>query len=207
MFMQPCRSRFILAIALGLVPLFTAPPPARADANDGPPSVPADLQPPAGSKLFREGHAVGTQNYICLPAGAGYAWTFFGPQATLFNDDGGQIVTHFLSANPDEAGLPRPTWQDSKDTSAVWAKAIFTLTDANYVAAGAIPWLKLEVVGWEPGPDGGDRMTQAGFIQRVNTSGGVAPSTGCASATDVGKKALVPYTADYFFYRPPAPDA
>jgi hypothetical protein len=41
----------------------------------------------------------------------------------------------------------------------------------------------------------------------VNTSGGVAPSTGCASATDVGKKALVPYTADYFFYRPPAPDA
>jgi hypothetical protein len=41
------------------------------------------------------------------------------------------------------------------------------------------------------------------FVQRLNTSGGVAPapSTGCTQSTDVGKMALVPYTADYFFYK------
>jgi len=35
----------------------------------------------------------------------------------------------------------------------------------------------------------------------VVTSGGVAPATGCAAVTDVGHKALVPYSADYVFYR------
>jgi Protein of unknown function (DUF3455) len=43
-------------------------------------------------------------------------------------------------------------------------------------------------------------LTEITFIQRVNTSGGVAPSTGCAESADVGSKAFVPYTADYFFY-------
>jgi uncharacterized protein DUF3455 len=44
-------------------------------------------------------------------------------------------------------------------------------------------------------------MTRTTFIQRVNTSGGIAPATGCALSTDVGKKTLVPYAADYIFYR------
>ena len=35
----------------------------------------------------------------------------------------------------------------------------------------------------------------------MNTRAGVAPATGCALATDVGKKALVPYEADYIFYK------
>jgi hypothetical protein len=35
------------------------------------------------------------------------------------------------------------------------------------------------------------------FIQRVNTVGGVAPATGCAASTDVGKKSFVPYAAEY----------
>jgi len=43
-------------------------------------------------------------------------------------------------------------------------------------------------------------LTATTFIHRLNTSGGVAPSTGC-TASDVGKKAFVPDTADYFFYR------
>lgn len=51
------------------------------------------------------------------------------------------------------------------------------------------------------GPTGGDVLANTTFVQRVNTSGGVAPSTGCASSADVGRKAFVPYTADYFFYR------
>jgi hypothetical protein len=166
-----------------------------------PPPVPTDIQVPAGNKAYLEGHAIGTQNYICLPAGAGFAWTLFGPQATLFSDDDGQVITHFLSPNPDEGGTPRATWQHSKDTSSVWAFAIAISSDSAFVAPGAIPWLKLQVVGAEDGPTGGDRLSETTFIQRLNTSGGVAPSTGCSVAADVGKKAFVPYTADYFFYR------
>ncbi|MBV8865630.1 MAG: DUF3455 domain-containing protein [Acidobacteriaceae bacterium] len=44
-------------------------------------------------------------------------------------------------------------------------------------------------------------MTKTTFIQRLNTGGGSAPATGCAVATDVGKQTLVPYSADYFFFR------
>jgi hypothetical protein len=139
---------------------------------------------------------------------SGFAWTQFGPQATLFKDNGKQSLTHFLSPNPVEGGLARATWQDSKDTSAIWAFATpaTTSTDLAFVAPGAIPWLRLEVVGAEEGLTGGDNLMATTFIQRLNTSGGVAPSSGCAASTDISKKKLVPYTADYFFYEPTQSD-
>lgn len=37
-------------------------------------------------------------------------------------------------------------------------------------------------------------------IQRINTTGGVAPAAGCASRDDAGKRARVPYTADYVYF-------
>src|SRR4051812_44295156 len=86
--------------------------PAFGDAVKVPP-VPSDLQPDAGNIAFLEGHATGTQNYMCLPSATGFAWTFFAPQATLFQnikwfprDIKQQIITHFLSPNPSEDGLP-----------------------------------------------------------------------------------------------------
>jgi hypothetical protein len=176
-----------------------ARPSARADRVT-PPPVPANIQVPAGNKAFLEGHARGTQDYICLRSNAGFAWTFFGPQATLFNDDDQQVITHFLSPNPFESGTPRATWQHSRDTSTVWGQTIASSSDPAFVAAGAIPWLLLQIVGAQDGPTGGHRLTKTTFIQRVNTVGGIAPSTGCTVATDIGKQALVPYTADYFFF-------
>lgn len=173
------------------------------------PPVPSDLQPEAGNVAFLEGHATGTQNYVCLPSPTGFAWTFFAPQATLFanikwipRDIQQQIVTHFLSPNPFENGLPRATWQGSFDTSAVWGKVTHSSTDPNFVAAGAIPWLLVDVVGAQRGPTEGAILTPATFIQRLNTHGGVAPSAGCSESANVGATALVPYTADYFFYKP-----
>ena len=139
------------------------------------------------------------------------AWKFLGPQATLFivgrrGRVEQQIATHFLSPNPVENGLPRATWQDSDDTSAAWAQARSPrrprLTDPDYVAPGAIPWLKLEVVGTATGPRHGSTLAKTTFIQRLNTTGGVAPATGCTqSHATIGVTALVPYTTDYFFYR------
>jgi Protein of unknown function (DUF3455) len=158
--------------------------------------VPSNIKVPHGNQGFLEGHAVGTQQYICLASG----WTLFGPQATLFNDLDEQVITHFLSPNPDEGDLPRPTWQHSQDTSTVWAKAIASSSNPGLVEPDAIPWLLLEVVGAEDGPTGGHTLTATTFIQRLNTSGGTAPSTGCTLSTDVGKRVLVPYTADYIFY-------
>jgi hypothetical protein len=134
---------------------------------------------------------------------SGFAFTLFTPQATLFGDNEKQVITHYFSPNPSEGGTIRATWQDSHDTSTVWAFATATAThatDPTFVQAGAVAWLKLQVVGAQSGPIGSNKLTPTTFIQRINTSGGVAPSTGCASSADVGREAFVPYTADYFFY-------
>ena len=184
-----------LAVGVGLC-LAALSPELRAY-----PAVPADLEVPAGHTLFLQASAAGTQNYVCLPTASGFAWTFLGPQATLFQFNR-QVTTHFLSPNPDEAGLPRATWQDSQDTSRVWARAVASSSDPRFVKPGAIPWLLLEVVGADRGPGGGTRLTEATYIQRLRTSGGVAPATGCDDPADMGAKALVPYKTDYLFYKP-----
>jgi hypothetical protein len=169
------------------------------------PAVPGNLVVDEGFSLFFKAHAIGTQNYLCAPAANGFAWRQIEPQATLFqtfrDDVSQQLATHFLSANPDEDGLPRATWQHSFDSSRVWARMLRFSTDANFVQPGAIPWFLLVRVGKAEGPTGGGVLAQTEYIQRLNTSGGVAPLTGCALATDVGAYALVPYSADYFFYR------
>ena len=211
------------ATALAVAFTVTLPQPAHSDRVK-PPPVPSEIQVPAGSKAFLEGHAVGTQDYICVPCpnpataesmcpsnGSDFAWILFTPQATLFADNDKQVITHVFSPNPFEnntnqgvvtdGGMIRATWQDSRDTSTVWAMAIAVYSDDAFVAPDAIPWLLLDVVGAQDGPTGGHRLTSTTFIQRLNTSGGIAPSTGCAVSTDVGKKASVPYTADYLFYK------
>ena len=180
-----------------------------------PPPLPPGLAPvPAGNKLFLGTHGVGTQNYVCRPSGTGVAYVLFTPQATLFGEDGGQAITHYFSPNPNPLdpntdpkvvadGAIRVTWQH-RDTSTIWAKLHQSGEDgvgAVTVDKNAVAWLLLDKVGVQNGPTGGNTLTKTTFIQRLNTTGGLAPSTGCSSLTDAGNQAFVPYTADYFFYK------
>ncbi len=189
---------------------FTPSPPQAAN--------PGDITPPplAGNKLFLGTHGVGTQNYVCRPSGAGVAYVLFTPQATLFSEDGGQVITHYfspnLSTNPPDPntdpkvvanGAIRVTWQH-RDSSIIWAKLHQSGPDgkgAVTVDPRAVAWLLLDEVGVQEGPTGGDTLTKTTFVQRLNTTGGLPPSTGCSSLTDAGNQAFVPYTADYFFYQ------
>jgi hypothetical protein len=180
------------------------------------PTTPAAITPPAGNSAFLVGHAVGTQGYVCLPTSTGASWTVNAarPEATLFTNIFGeavQIITHFLSPNTNPNGfapnpLPfgSPTWQSSFDSSKVWGQATNSIaagSDPSCPNAGSIACLLLQVIGSEQGPAGGKLLTKTTFIQRLNTNGGSAPATGCAVSGDVGSQALVPYSADYFFFR------
>lgn len=177
-----------------------------ASANEiTPPSVPDGLGVEPGNVPFLVGHADGTQNYFCAPCDPtkpncplGVNFTLFTPQATLFDDQGGQLTTHFFSPNPDENGVIRATWQDSRDTSRAFAKAV----KAAIVREDSIAWVLLNVkdTGTQIGSTG-DRLTKTTFIQRVNTIGGNPPATGCLSQQDLGHQAFVHYRADYFFYK------
>jgi Protein of unknown function (DUF3455) len=207
--MTPCGRTLAAALALTLT---VALPEAACADGVTPPSVPPELQVPAGNKAFLVGHAVGTQNYICTSSASspsGVAYTLFAPEAVLYGDDGSQVISHFFSPNPSEAntspsvvasGTIRATWRHSRDTSTVWGA--LNPKGSVVVSQDAIAQVLLKVVGTRNGPKGGNTLSKTTFVQRLNTTGGIAPTSGCASAADVGHQASVPYTADYFFFAP-----
>src|SRR6266581_7510660 len=194
----------LLACAFGTVTL--------AAAQVTPPPTPDTIAVPEGNSAYLVGHAFGSQGYTCLPTSTGgTAWNPTArPEATLFSDLFGQqfeIITHFQSINEGpKAGVIPPlsgnaTWQGSLDSSRVWAvKAAGIDPDPSIASCpntGSIQCLKLQSVGNKKGPTGGNLLFKTTFIQRLNTAGGAVPTTACT----VGQTQLVPYTADYFFFR------
>ena len=103
--------------------------------------------------------------------------------ANLYADSGfrGQVGTHYAG----------PTWESNSGSKVVARRVVNTGCTPD---AKAIAWLLLETVT----ADGPGIFGDVTFIQRVNTTGGVAPA---APGTFVGEEARVPYTAEYFFYR------
>ena len=170
------------------------------------------ITPPTGTSALLLGHGVGTRGYVSLLTATGTTWTVNNarPEATLFTNIFGeavQIITHFLSpvVNPNDIG-PKPprfgdaTWQSSFDSSRVWAQrknSISAGTEASCPNAGSIDCLLLQVIGSDQGPAGGRSLTKTTFMQRLNTGGGSAPTV----SRVVGQQALVPYSADYNFFR------
>jgi len=197
-----CVAAFGLMVATGV---------RAAHADDlTPPRVPKLLEVEDGNEVFLVGHGVGTQNYVCAPSTAsvtGFAFSLFTPQATLLDGAGEQLITHFFSPNddphvaPPEHGTIRVTWEDSRDTSRVWAFLLEQSTDEHFVRKDSVAWLKLKASGSDVGPTGGDRLTKTTFIQRLNTVGGLAPASGCSTFADLNRRVHVPYLADYFFYK------
>jgi hypothetical protein len=206
------RARRLFAAALVLGCAFGTITHAAAQVT--PPPTPDTIAVPEGNSSYLVGHAFGSQGYTCLPTSTGgTAWNPSArPAATLFTDLFGQefqIITHFqsINANPNaNATLPVPlsgnaTWQASLDSSRVWMvkkNGIDAGSDAaSCPNSGSIQCLLLQSVGNAKGPTGGNLLAKTTFIQRLNTRGGAVPTTACA----VGQTQLVPYTADYFFYR------
>jgi hypothetical protein len=156
-----------------------------AQAGPPPPVVPGKIQVANGNKVFLVGHAIGVQIYSCNATSSGFAWGFVAPRANLYDDHGKLIITHFGG----------PTWQ-AKDGSRV----VGQLVDFVTVDATAIPWVLLSAASTAAGSDG-DRLVATTFIQRIATTGGLAPPAADCNATTAGTVAEVPYTADYYFWK------
>src|SRR4029077_8554959 len=119
----------------------------------------------------------GVQRYKCTSTG----WSFVAPQADLLKDN--EVVgQHFAG----------PTWEYEDGSSVVGAKVAAASVDPT-----AVPWLLLRAAS-HAGADG--RMTPVTAIQRLSTTHGLAPATGC-DAAHLNVEADVAYTATYFFYR------
>lgn len=211
--------RGLLAVAFVIAFAFCT---TAASAQIKVPPTPTLISAPEGAKVFLVGHAKGTQGYVCLPTAPDAdtaAWTVnpARPEATLFTNFFGQdfeIITHFASpdAKPNKfAPSPLPgsgnaTWQGSLDSSRVWAAVLHgnsvppSVDNPSCPNLGSINCLLLQSIGNDAGPTGGRLLADVTFVQRLNTKGGLAPVNGCATSDDVGKQALVPYSADYYFY-------
>jgi len=154
------------------------------------PATASALQVPGGGAPAARLHGKGWQVYTCASRTAiggsapAYAWSLKAPDAQLFDAAG-------IPAGVHNAG---PTWL-SGDGSAVVA---IRRAQADAPVAGAVPWLLLEGRAWT----GDGVFSHVAFIQRLNTSGGVAPGGGCDAST-VNTETRVPYEADYFFYGGP----
>lgn len=147
-------------------------------ANDNrAPDVPEDIKVPEGQKVHFHGYAVGVQIYTW----DGLTWGSAVPDATLFDDDGNVVATHFKG----------PTWRSNSGSEVVGKSPLLAEVDPD-----SIPWVRLTAD--EERTHGPGIFANTTFIHRVNTVGGKAPSV---NGTVVGQVAKMPYTADYFFYR------
>jgi hypothetical protein len=136
-----------------------------------------NLSVPPGSKLVVKVFANGVQIY----SWSGTGWNFVAPSAVLTSDAAGNgtVGTHYAG----------PTWESLSGGRIVGAVRERCTPDAD-----AVPWLLLDVVSQE----GAGIFHRVRFIQRVNTTGGNAPST---PGSFIGEEAQVPYTTEYLFFR------
>jgi hypothetical protein len=139
------------------------------------------LQPPPGETLLLQVHAKGDQVYACKVDAGQPAWVLKAPEARLFDKDGKPFGKHFAG----------PSWE-ANDGSRVTGKAVANSPSPD---ADSIPWLLVNIIGHE----GSGVLSRATTIQRLNTKGGKAPSSGC-DAAHAGQEIRVPYAADYLFY-------
>lgn len=168
------RSAVAIACALWVPARAAAPSPCA-----GP--LPEAIAVPPGNAPAFEVRATGVQIYVCDLGGAAPTWTLKAPEATLTEPGGAPAGSH-------GAG---PSWTAPDGSSVTGAKAGAATPDA-----GAIPWLLVRVTSHA----GKGRFDEVTFIQRVATSGGLAPATGCDAAHG-GATVRVAYTAAYCFHR------
>jgi hypothetical protein len=112
---------------------------------------------------------------------ASFVWAFVAPDATLY--EGSRSTARLASPNLIES-------TDDRSSISGFVRS------SQPAGSNNLPWTVMRARPL------GETGTFAGVtsIQRVNTSGGVAPAGGC-NADTVGSEARVAYSADYYFYK------
>ncbi|MEV7385185.1 MULTISPECIES: DUF3455 domain-containing protein [unclassified Streptomyces] len=136
--------------------------------------APAALAVPDGNKLTAVFTAQGVQTYTCTDG----AWKFLEPGAVLSDRAHRPVALHSRG----------PVWVSTVDGSAVNASSV-----ASSAKDGTIPELLLKATATRGTGVFGDVT----YVQRLDTTGGVAPTDACTGTEQVG----VRYTATYAFYK------
>jgi hypothetical protein len=166
---------------------------------------------PAGNEYYIGSlPANGTQDYQCRSTAAGFSWAFTGPRANLFDNRAWlpsyrQLAgTHFNLQGTALQGtaFDGPRWS-LNDGSRIRGRVVASSPGRT---ANDIPYLLLRAEN-----EGGEGfLSNVTYIQRLATTGGVAPAAPTCNASTVGSVALVPYSTTYYLWgttlRPPECD-
>lgn len=175
--------------AIGLVVLLaitgiaqsSIPASRTEDDHHRTPDLPSPLcdrvQAPSGNKVAFHVYALGVQIYRWN----GASWDFVAPLAKLFADAHyhGKVGIHYAG----------PTWESRSGSKVTASRLEGCSPDPT-----AIDWLLLQATSTE----GHGIFSKVTYIQRVNTAGGLKPTT---PGSFIGAEVKVPYTAEYYFYR------
>jgi hypothetical protein len=149
--------------------------------------LPPELAVPDGHRFDFRLKGVGVQIYSCntitTPTGTSYGWVLKAPDADLLFPNGRIAGSHYAG----------PTWEALDGSTVVGMRLAGVTVDAT-----AIPWLLLQATAHT----GTGKMANVSYIQRLHTTGGLAPSPDTCGAGNIGALVNVDYTADYVFYRP-----
>ena len=180
------RLSFALA-SLGLIGLSTlqgCAAPMRVEHRVDNAALPEAVRVPAGHMQSMHTTGSGEITYECREkkAGGGHEWAFVAPggHADKPPGQGGRQVLR----RPHLGGQRR--------------------LQGHRQAAGGEPgsgWQHPPAAGAGQPATGEGAMKGVSFIQRLKTVGGVAPALPCG-AEQMGQKQVVPYRADYAFYKP-----
>jgi hypothetical protein len=183
------RSRVRALAAVGMAGVVTAVGAVAYDASAAQvapsdtravsvPVIAEGIKPPPGSRPVGAYVVTkGVQTYTCETTGV---WSATSTPAAQLIGTGGRIH-HFAG----------PSWQSLRDGSLVTATKV-----SAEKRTGAIPELLLKVATHA----GSGVLSKADYINRLFTSGGVAPTTACAA----GQTVSVAYGAVYVFWDDPA---
>jgi len=135
-----------------------------------------------GNKLAFHVYAKGVQIYRWN----GMAWSFVAPEATLYAELGyfGEVGIHGMG----------PHWTSKSGSRVEAARVMGTGCRPDPTA---IEWILLKQTKVE----GAGIFGKVTFIQRTNTTGGLAPT----DPGSLNELRQVPYTAEYWFYRAEGP--
>src|SRR4051812_11478656 len=142
-------SRLLGTLAVGLAAAAAALSTTQV-ASAAPDPNPSANAVPAGNRGFLIGHAPGVQKYACIGNTWGGTPPKATPDATLLDDNGKVVATHFGG----------PTWRATDGSLVVGA---LPPDAAVTVDPSAIPWLKLHPASTTAG-----MFAKTTFIQRVN---------------------------------------
>ncbi len=151
-------------------------------------AIPSLLDVPAGNRLSYRVYATGVQIYQVRRSTTNpnqFLWVNTAPRADLFIQQQlkNQVGTHYAG----------PSWEFMQGPYK-GEKVVASKLQGVTVDPTAVPWLLLKALDAQSSPG-----NQISYIQRVCTTGGLAPSV-IPNESNLGQVEEVPYTATYLFF-------